>query len=125
MRRLRAFAVAAAALLSAGCIVKVDFGTVRIGYSGTRTVIWKNVDGVTQALTVGPITGPAADEFATVGPGQTNLEPGESTTIAFTFRPSHPGPRRASCRLSAHIDNPMPLAAKAREVDYDLLGQGE
>ena len=115
-------AIGAAALCLAGCVEKLDFGRVFIGTSNTKSVFWKNTSGAPQTLTLSPIAGAA--DFTAEGASQTNLQPHESTSIAFTFRPSAAGVREASCRVTATIENNMPFAARTVEVEYRLRGVG-
>jgi hypothetical protein len=115
----------ALALFLAGCVEKLDFGTVLVGASNSRTVYWKNTSGAPENLDFSAITGPASGDFFPEGASQTNLQPHESASITFTFRPTSAGAREASCRVVAKIENNMPYAANTVEVEYHLRGMGK
>ena len=116
--------IAVAALALSGCDEKIDFGIVRVGQAASRSAIWKNTSPAPETLTVGAVTGEAAGEFETDGAGQTNLQPGESASILWTFHPGGEGVREASCRVTATIENNLPFAARTVTMDYHLRGTG-
>ena len=97
----------------------VDFGSVLVDNSETKTVTVTNLGGSGDPsidISGISITGTDAGEFSAGAASQTTLAPGESADIPVTFTPSSVDPKSATLEVS-HTGSNSPLTV-------DLSGEG-
>ena len=97
-------------------IAEIDFGTIDLGQSATKTFTVRNGGGLALHLTNASVTGGNAGEFAVDTTGlQTTLESNEFTTFTVTFTPGAATPRQTTLRIVNDDDD---------EATFDLTLKG-
>ena len=105
----------------------IDFGSTMVGQGSTSTIHVTNTGSTTSSALALAITGAAADDYAIdnqlTSCAAADLAPGQSCTIALTFRPTAIGTRPATLAITggAGIDLTIMLAGQGFAPDLQLV----
>lgn len=104
----------------------VDFGSISLARSASRTFTIRNTGLAALTGLAASVTGANAGEFTTGGPVATRLEPGASTTCAVSFTTGVAGSRAATLHLASNDgdENPFDIELRGEATPFLFTDDG-
>lgn len=98
-------------------VSSLDFGSVTVGSSGTKTVYIRNPGSANLTGLSVSFTGTHASDFSATTPGSTTVTPSDATGFVLTFTPSGGDARTATMHIASNDEDENPF-------DIALTGSG-